>query len=58
MINFNLARGNPNLTAESPLKLVGFKTEMDNQKWIVTTITHTINSSNGFTSELQGEVKT
>lgn len=55
-VSVNLARGNAALSAESPLKLVGFKTEMDAQDWIVTTITHTINSSNGFTSELQGEV--
>lgn len=28
-INVNLVRENPNLTAESPLKLVGFKSEID-----------------------------
>lgn len=56
-VQVNLARGNATLSAESPLKLVGFKTEMDAENWIVTTITHTINSSNGFTSELQGEIK-
>lgn len=56
-VQVNLARGNATLSAESPLKLVGFKSEMDAHNWIVTTITHTINSSNGFTSELQGEVR-
>lgn len=56
-VNINLARGNAALSAESPLKLVGFKTEIDAENWIITTITHTINSSNGFVSELQGEVK-
>lgn len=56
-VTVNLAKGNAALSAESPLKLVGFKTEMDAENWIVTTITHTINSSNGFVSELQGEVK-
>lgn len=56
-ISVNLARGNAALSAESPLKLVGFKTEIDAENWITTTITHTINSSNGFTSELQGEIK-
>ena len=55
-VSVNLARGNAALSAESPLKLVGFKTEMDAQDWIVTTITHTINNSNGFTSELQAEI--
>ncbi|UNM96063.1 hypothetical protein MMG00_12815 [Ignatzschineria rhizosphaerae] len=56
-VSVNLARGNAELSAESPLKLVGFKTEMDNHNWIVTTITHRIDASNGFVSELQGEVK-
>lgn len=52
----NLARGNARLSAESPLQLVGFKTEMDTQKWIVTTITHKIDTSTGFVSQLQAEV--
>lgn len=55
-VSVNLARGNPRLSAESPLKLVGFKTEMDSQDWIVTTITHKIDPSNGFTSEFDGEI--
>lgn len=52
----NLARGNARLSAESPLQLIGFKTEMDTQKWIVTTITHKIDTSTGFVSQLQAEV--
>jgi len=57
VINFNLARGNPNLTAESPLKLVGFKSELDAENWIVTTATHNLTSGNGLVTELTGEVK-
>lgn len=55
-IAVNLARGNPRLSAESPLKLVGFKSEMDQKEWIVTTIIHKIDSAKGFVSDLQGEV--
>ena len=56
-INVNLARGNPNLTAESPLKLVGFKSEIDAEEWIVTTVTHNLNSGNGLVTELMAEIK-
>ena len=55
-ISVSLARENPNLTAESPLKLVGFKSELDAENWIVTTATHNLTSGNGFVSELLGEV--
>ena len=56
-INVNLARGNPNLTAESPLVLVGFKSEINAEDWIVTTVTHNLNSGNGLVTELMGEIK-
>lgn len=56
-INVSLARGNPNLTAESPLKLVGFKSELDAENWIVTTATHNLTSGNGLVTELMGEIK-
>lgn len=55
-INVSLARGKPNLTAESPLKLVGFKSELDAENWIVIIITHTLSSNNGLISELQVEI--
>lgn len=52
----NLARGNARLSSESPLKLVGFKSEVDSEQWIVSTITHKMDSSTGFVSQLQAEV--
>ncbi len=52
----NIARGNPRISPESPLILQGFKKEMDAQKWIVTGVSHEINSQSGFTSELAAEV--
>ena len=55
-ISVNLARGNPELTSESPLKLVGFKSEIDAENWIVTTATHNLTSGNGLVTELQGEI--
>lgn len=56
-INVILARGNPNLTAESPLKLVGFKSELDAENWIVTTATHNLTSGNGLVTELMEEIQ-
>lgn len=56
-INASLARGNPNLTAESPLKLVGFKSELDAENWIVITATHNLTSGNGVVTELMGEMR-
>lgn len=55
-ISVNLARGNPALTAESPLTLSGFKSVIDAEQWIVTTATHTLNASNGLVTELRGEI--
>lgn len=56
-ISVNLARGNPELSAESPLKLIGFKSEIGALNWIVTTATHTLNASNGLTTELVAELR-
>lgn len=56
-LTVSLARGNPNLTAESPLKLAGFKSELDAENWIVVTTTHNLTSGNGLVTELVGEIK-
>lgn len=55
-ISVKFARGKPELSAESPLKLIGYKSEIEALNWIVTTATHTLDASNGLTTQLQAEV--
>jgi uncharacterized protein len=52
-----LALGRPELMTELPVTVRGFKRVIDDCKWIVARVTHTIDSSGGFTSDLDLEVK-
>lgn len=51
------AYGIPEISTESPVKLNGFKAEMDKLKWIVEKATHSYAKSGGFTSQLELETK-
>ncbi|MGL9724859.1 phage late control D family protein [Sodalis sp. (in: enterobacteria)] len=51
-----LARGRAELAPEMPVKVSGFKREIDQAAWTLVTVTHTLNSS-GFTTALELEVK-
>ncbi len=55
-IRVKFARGKPELTAESPLKLTGFKSDIEKLNWVVITATHSLTASNGLITELQAEV--
>ena len=51
-----LAQGEPELIPETPIKLNGFKKQIDGSEWIITTVTHNITDS-GFTTALEMEIK-
>lgn len=49
-----LAVGRPEIITESPVQLMGYKPEIDRQRWIVSQATHTLNDS-GLTTQLELE---
>jgi uncharacterized protein len=49
------AYGIPEMSTESPVKLQGFKEEVDKLKWIVEKATHSYAKSSGLTSQLELE---
>ncbi|OYQ85390.1 contractile injection system protein, VgrG/Pvc8 family [Wohlfahrtiimonas chitiniclastica] len=54
--SFTLAMGRPELIAESPVKVLGFKAEIDSQNWIATRVTHNLDQS-GLTTQVEAEVR-
>ncbi|WP_312449491.1 phage late control D family protein [Mixta calida] len=52
-----LARGRADLYTEMPVKVSGFKKQVDGSEWIITTLTHSLSSDGGFTTSLELEVK-
>lgn len=54
--SIQLATGREELFPELPVKVSGFKQQIDDADWIITTVTNTINDS-GFTTALELEVK-
>ncbi|WP_324030796.1 contractile injection system protein, VgrG/Pvc8 family [Pantoea sp. JZ2] len=52
-----LALGAAELIPETPVKAQGFKSVIDNQKWLITNIVHTLDKS-GFTTQLNLELMT
>lgn len=55
-LSYKLARGNPDIIPEMTFIFVGIKDQIDDIYWLGTTITDTLDSSNGYTSEIQLEV--
>lgn len=55
-LSIQLARGRAELYPEAPVTVKGFKREIDEAKWTLVTVTHSLNSS-GFTTSLDLEVK-
>ena len=53
--SISLAYGIPEISTESPVKLDGFKNEVDKLRWIVEKATHTYNKSNGLITQLELE---
>jgi phage protein D len=54
--SIQLAKGRPELFPELPVKVSGFKPEIDKADWTLVTVTHTLNDS-GLTSAIELEVK-
>lgn len=54
--SIQLARGRADLYTEMPVKVSGFKAEIDEADWVLTTVTHTLNDS-GYTTAVELEVK-
>jgi phage protein D len=54
--SIELARGRAELYTEMPVKVSGFKQQIDAAEWIITTLTHNLGDS-GFTTSLELEVK-
>lgn len=52
-----LAEGRADLYTEMPVKVSGFKQPIDEAEWIITTLTHSVNADNGFTTNIELEVK-
>lgn len=53
--SINLALGMPEISTESPVKLDGFKNEIDQLNWIVEKATHSFAKNGGLTSQLELE---
>lgn len=54
--SIQLAKGRADLFPELPVRVNGFKSQIDEADWIITTVTNSINDS-GFTTSLELEVK-
>ncbi|PHM76914.1 phage late control D family protein [Xenorhabdus cabanillasii] len=54
--SIQLAKGRPELFPEMPVRVSGFKPQIDGTDWTLVTVTHTLNES-GLTTALELEVK-
>ncbi len=55
--SIQLARGRADLYTEMPVKVSGFKQQVDSGEWIITTLTHSLSRDSGYTTSLELEVK-
>jgi len=55
--SIQLARGRAELYTEMPVKVSGFKQQIDADEWIITTLTHSLSADSGFTTSMDLEVK-
>ncbi|SFD30813.1 hypothetical protein SAMN05216286_5084 [Kosakonia oryzae] len=54
--SINLAVGRADLYPETPVKVSGFKSVIDEQAWLISRVTHNLNN-NGFTTGVELEIK-
>ncbi|MEZ3500765.1 phage late control D family protein [Pantoea sp. KPR_PJ] len=52
---FQLAAGRADLFPETPVRVSGFKTPIDNSAWIIDKLTHSLSANGGFTTTLELE---
>ncbi|MEN4768996.1 phage late control D family protein [Duffyella gerundensis] len=55
--SIQLAKGRAELYTEMPVKVSGFKRQIDAGEWIITTLTHSLSADSGFTTSIELEVK-
>jgi len=55
--SIQLAKGRAELYTEMPVKVSGFKQQVDAGEWIITTLTHSLSADSGFTTSIELEVK-
>ncbi|WBV22108.1 phage late control D family protein [Pantoea piersonii] len=55
--SIQLAKGRADLYTEMPVKVSGFKQQIDAGEWIITTLTHSLSADSGFTTSIELEVK-
>lgn len=55
--SMQLAEGRADLYTEMPVKVQGFKKQIDDAEWTITTLTHSVSPGNGFTTSMELEVK-
>ncbi|WP_342337810.1 phage late control D family protein [Citrobacter freundii] len=55
--SMQLAEGRADLYTEMPVKVQGFKKQIDEAAWTITTLTHNLTADNGFTTSVDFEVK-
>ena len=55
--SMTLAQGRPDLFPEMPLRVQGFKQEIDSSEWIITRCIHSITAEGGFVTSLELEIK-
>lgn len=53
--SLSLAVGRPEITAQSPITVTGFKPEIDGQDWLVKEVTHRMDGGSGWTTQVQME---
>ncbi|MDO5609465.1 MAG: phage late control D family protein [Pseudomonadota bacterium] len=53
--DYTLALGRPDLYPEQRITITGFKPEIDNAKWLIKKVTHTITGSGGYITALEME---
>lgn len=55
--SIQLAEGRPELFTEMPVRVSGFKSQIDSTDWIITTLTHSISADSGFTTSVDLELR-
>jgi len=55
--SIQLARDRAELYTEMPVKVTGFKKQIDDGEWIITTLTHSLSADSGYTTSIELEVK-
>jgi phage protein D len=54
-LSLNLAVGRPEIVTESPVRVVGFKPEIDRQAWVISQTVHSLDAGSGLTTQLELE---